>query len=73
MSDPEELLRGVGAEARESYYRRAGMRPVFWLSVACILLGLAIVGVYVGDSTWRIVVLGAAFGMLLATLWVCLR
>lgn len=69
ISDTAELLRGVDASARESYYRGSSSRYRFYIVVVVILLAVAVIGVIQGGLLGHVLALGGALGLALVAIW----
>lgn len=69
ISDTAELLRGVDASARESFYRRSSSRHRFYIIVVILLLAVAVIGLLEGGLLGHILALGGALGLALVAIW----
>jgi len=73
VSDTGELLRGVRASARESYYRRSSSKYLLFILFVVIFLVIAVAGLMLGGPLGIVLAVGAAFGLALVSLWTCVH
>ena len=73
VSDTRELLREVGASARESYYKKSASRYLLFVVLIVLLLAIAVAGLMHGGSLGIVLASGAAFGLAMVSIWMCLH
>jgi hypothetical protein len=73
VSDTRELLREVGASARESYYRRSASRSLLFVVLIIILLAIAVAGLRYGSLLGIVFASGAALGLAMVIVWMYLH
>ncbi len=69
VSDTKELLRGVSASARESYYRTSTSRYVYYAIIIFLLLAIAVIGLMEGGFLGIVVAVGGSLGIALVSIW----
>lgn len=73
ISDTGELLRGVDADARESYYRTSALRYDLYTITIVLLLAIAVIGIMHGELLGYVLALGGAFGLVLVCILLVLH
>ncbi len=73
VDDTGDLLRGVRASARESYFRKSASRRYYLAFVVAILLVVCVIGITAGGFSGHVVAIGGAFGLALVSVWLYLH
>ncbi len=73
VDDTGELLRGVRATSRESYFNKSASTYVFYAVLAILFLAIAVTGVFVGGVLGLTFALCGSLGIVLVSIWLGLR